>query len=904
MNPNELPQSDANPELEALLQTNLSSDEKLSNVDQNTEGALVKLDEVASNTEAQIVQTQKSTEELKAPLTDIAESAKTIVENTKPVDVQKVKLVERADEDDPSFNENDAGKALWSMLRGPKGAKGERGEKGEKGETGADSTVPGPQGPAGAKGEKGERGAPGPTGKAGPKGPKGERGPAGPRGERGPAGKDATSIDITKVAKTIEQTVTKHADKKYEENAQTLMRHVASKTYHLTDLPDVDVSGLTVTDGKYVLGSGGGGGGTWGSITGTLSDQADLQAALDLKLDASAAFSGDYGDLTNTPTLFSGAYGDLTGIPSTFAPSAHTHPASEITDFDTEVANNTDVAANTAARHDAVTVSDSTEIDLTLTGQQISASLKAGSIDETKLDTSVNASLDLADSATQPGDLATVATSGDYTDLLNTPTIPDALTDLDTTVTGAQLNALKSKVDNIEANADVTDATNVAAAGAVMESDTSTAFMSFVIDEDDMSSDSATKVPTQQSTKAYVDTAVAGLVASAPGTLDTLNELAAALGDDANFATTVTNSIATKADDNAVVKLTGNQTVAGIKTFSSSPVVPAPTTDLQAATKKYVDDAITGAGGYTDEAAQDAVGGILTDSTEIDFTYTDLTPSITASIKTGSIDETKLDTSVNASLDLADSALQAADIADFETSTELNARDTANRSRSNHTGTQAASTISDFDTEVGNHTDVAANTSARHSHPNKTVLDATTASFLTADETKLDGIEALADVTDATNVDAAGATMNTDTNVSGNSWVVDEDNMASNSAAKVPTQQSVKAYADTKQAAITGGATSIVSSNLTASRALVSDGSGKVAVSAVTATELGYLDNVTSAIQTQLDSKLEAGDAVMGTIVHGATAATARPSGFDVVTWIGSVEPTNATNNDIWIDTA
>jgi hypothetical protein len=44
----------------------------------------------------------------------------------------------------------------------------------------------------------------------------------------------------------------------------------------------------------------------------------------------------------------------------------------------------------------------------------------------------------------------------------------------------------------------------------------------------------------------YADTAVSNLVASAPSTLDTLNELAAALGDDPNFATTVTNSIATK----------------------------------------------------------------------------------------------------------------------------------------------------------------------------------------------------------------------------------------------------------------------------------------------------------------------------------------------------------------------
>jgi len=54
--------------------------------------------------------------------------------------------------------------------------------------------------------------------------------------------------------------------------------------------------------------------------------------------------------------------------------------------------------------------------------------------------------------------------------------------------------------------------------------------------------DSSTKV----ATTAFVSTAVSNLVDSAPGTLNTLNELAAALGDDANFSTTVTNSIATK----------------------------------------------------------------------------------------------------------------------------------------------------------------------------------------------------------------------------------------------------------------------------------------------------------------------------------------------------------------------
>ena len=65
----------------------------------------------------------------------------------------------------------------------------------------------------------------------------------------------------------------------------------------------------------------------------------------------------------------------------------------------------------------------------------------------------------------------------------------------------------------------------------------------------------------------------------------------------------------------------------------------------------------------------------------------------------------------------------------------------------------------------------------------------------------------------------------------------------------------IQTQLNAKQATITGGATSITSSNLTVSRALVSDGSGKVAVSAVTSTEVGYLDGVTSAIQTQLNAK-------------------------------------------------
>jgi len=179
----------------------------------------------------------------------------------------------------------------------------------------------------------------------------------------------------------------------------------------------------------------------------------------------------------------------------------------------------------------------------------------------------------------------------------------------------------------------------------------------------------------------------------------------AATTDAADYATAAQGA---KAD--SAVQNTGDETIAGVKTFTSSPIVPAPTSDLQAATKKYVDDAITGGGGYTDEQAQDAVGNILTDSSEIDFTYDDATPSIAASLKANSIDESKLDASVNASLDKADSALQSSDIG---------------------VTVQAYSAV----------------------------LAGTTASFTTADESKLAGIEANADVTDTDNVRSAGALM-------------------------------------------------------------------------------------------------------------------------------------------------
>tara|TARA_Y100000114_G_scaffold157167_2_gene187715 strand:+ start:24967 stop:26568 length:1602 start_codon:yes stop_codon:yes gene_type:complete len=82
----------------------------------------------------------------------------------------------------------------------------------------------------------------------------------------------------------------------------------------------------------------------------------------------------------------------------------------------------------------------------------------------------------------------------------------------------------------------------------------------------------------------------------------------------------------------------------------------------------------------------------------------------------------------------------------------------------------------------------------------------------------------------------------------------------------------IQTQINAKQATITGAASTIASSNLTASRALQSNGSGKVEVSAVTTTELGHVSGVSSAIQTQLNGKL----AVASNLSDVASASTAR----------------------------
>jgi hypothetical protein len=113
-------------------------------------------------------------------------------------------------------------------------------------------------------------------------------------------------------------------------------------------------------------------------------------------------------------------------------------------------------------------------------------------------------------------------------------------------------------------------------------------------------------------TKSYVDTAVSNLVGAAPALLDTLNELAQAIGDDEDFIGTVTASIGEKVAK-AGDSMTGNLDFGGTNKVTS---LAAPTSNGDAANKLYVDtaesDAVAAAGSYTDGQITTVSGNLTT----------------------------------------------------------------------------------------------------------------------------------------------------------------------------------------------------------------------------------------------------------------------------------------------------
>lgn len=151
---------------------------------------------------------------------------------------------------------------------------------------------------------------------------------------------------------------------------------------------------------------------------------------------------------------------------------------------------------------------------------------------------------------------------------------------------------------------------------------------------------------TQIATTAYVQTELADLVASAPSTLDTLNELAASLGNDANFATTVTNSLAAK------LPLAGG-TMTGAIAMGTNKITGLgdPTNAQDAVTKYYLDNVvlapsnltgpITSVGAATSIASQTGTGTKFV----VDQSPTIVTPTLSGNTTAGTINNTTIPSS-------------------------------------------------------------------------------------------------------------------------------------------------------------------------------------------------------------------------------------------------------------------
>jgi len=133
-------------------------------------------------------------------------------------------------------------------------------------------------------------------------------------------------------------------------------------------------------------------------------------------------------------------------------------------------------------------------------------------------------------------------------------------------------------------------------------------------------------------TQTYVNTAISNLVDSAPGLLDTLNEIAAALGDDANFATTITNALATKlnisdAASTYLALLDADERIqdvaGGMVSGNTEPAGFSATYDDDSG-KLNFDITTASLPGFT-EAAQDAAGSLFAHSnhTNVIATYDD-----------------------------------------------------------------------------------------------------------------------------------------------------------------------------------------------------------------------------------------------------------------------------------------
>ena len=154
--------------------------------------------------------------------------------------------------------------------------------------------------------------------------------------------------------------------------------------------------------------------------------------------------------------------------------------------------------------------------------------------------------------------------SGSYTDLTNKPTIPAAQVNSDWNATTGLAQILNKPSLFSGAYTDLTGKPTIPTNNNQLTN--GAGYLTSYTETDPI----WTSEKANYALKTYVDTSISNLVASAPAALNTLNELALALGSDANFSTTITTLIGTK--EPSITAGTTLQYFRGDKTFQTLPI--------------------------------------------------------------------------------------------------------------------------------------------------------------------------------------------------------------------------------------------------------------------------------------------------------------------------------------------